>query len=107
MTVEAIDKYVKEMGLDLPYNLNKYYTGFKFGTKVIFNVSWGGTHAWKIKMKLPENKVSKINTENWEFQRYDKTFNEVVIRPKNVHKIDIEGLKPYFTMAYQYASGKN
>jgi hypothetical protein len=107
MTVEAIDTYVKGLGLELPYNLNKYYTGFKFGTKVIFSVSWGGTHAWKIKMKLPENKVSKLNTENWEFQRYDKTFNEVIIRPKNVHKIDIDGLKPYLTMAYQYVSGKN
>ncbi|MFC2065067.1 hypothetical protein ACFLXB_08230 [Chloroflexota bacterium] len=79
--VEAIDSFVKRQKWDLPYNLNKYYTGFKLGNKVVFNVAWGGTHAWVVRAKISEEDANSFKGEHWEFQRYDDSFSQALFRP--------------------------
>lgn len=102
--VESIDALVKKNGWNLPYNLNKYYTGFKFGNKVIFNVAWGGTYAWKLKFKLPKDLVIGFKGENWEFQTYDETFGEAVFRPLKKTP-DVRELEHFFVEAYKRVTG--
>jgi hypothetical protein len=103
--VEAIDAFVKGRGWDLPYNLNKYYTGFKLGNKVVFNVAWGGTYAWKVRFKLPEDVARAFEGEQWEFQNYDSTFKEATFRPLQPESADIKELEPLFVAAYRHISG--
>ena len=47
--VDSLEIFVKQQGWDLPYNLNKYYAGFKAGTKVVFGVLLG----WNSGMECP------------------------------------------------------
>lgn len=65
--VEAIAALVVREGWDIPYNLNKYYTGFKLGNRVVFSVAWGGTYAWNITFKLPEDVARSFEGKQWEF----------------------------------------
>lgn len=103
--VEAVAALVKTQGWDTPYNLNKYYTGFKLGNKVVFGVAWGGTYAWNLKLKLPEDAAQGFEGEHWQFQRYDQTFHEAVFRPLQPGSPDIKELEPLFVQAYKYISG--
>lgn len=103
--VEAIDSFVHKQGWDIPYNLNKYYTGFKIGNKVVFNVAWGGTYAWKLKFKLLKEIASNFKGDLWEFQTYDDTFSEAVFRPIRPSDIDIHELEELFIEAYKKVSG--
>ena len=103
--VEAIADLVKRRGWNTPYNLNKYYTGFKLGNKVVFNVAWGGTYAWKVRFKLPEATAAAFQGEQWEFQSYDATFNEATFRPLRPDSVSIGELEPLFVAAYKHISG--
>ena len=103
--VEDIDAFVKKRGWDLPFNLNKYYTGFKLGNKVVFNVAWGGTYAWKVRFKLPEDLAKSFEGQHWEFQTHDETFNEATFRPLQPDSADIEELEPLFVAAYRNIAG--
>lgn len=104
--VQNIEQFVKKKGWDLPYNLNKHYTGFKlFGTKVVFGVDWGGTHAWRVKAKVTESEARNFSGKDWEFQRYDAPFNEAVFRSKQKNT-DISELEPILLLAYQRVSGQ-
>lgn len=103
--VEAIAVFVAKQGWDLPYNLNKYYTGFKLGNKVVFNVGWGGTYAWKLRFKLPEDAATDFRGEQWEFQSYDATFKEATFRPLQPDAASIAELEPLFVAAYKHISG--
>ncbi|MEJ5343068.1 MAG: hypothetical protein WHT09_16055 [Thermogutta sp.] len=104
--VEAIAAMVAEQGWELPYNLNKYYTGFKLGNRVVFAVGWSGTYAWNLRFKLPEDIARNFTGQQWEFQRYDSSFHEAVFRPLRPDSLDISELKPLFIEAYQYVSGR-
>jgi len=104
-TVEALAQFVHKKGWELPYNLNKYYTGFKLGNKVVFSVNWHGTHAWKVHMKLSEEQAKNFKTPTWEFQRYDSQFNEALFRPKLLGKIMVDDLESMLVAAYRQVSG--
>ncbi len=102
--VESIDVLVKKKGWNLPYKLNKYYVGFKFGSRVIFNVTWGGTYAWKLKFKLPKNLSVSFKGQDWEFQTYDDTFGEAIFRPLKKSP-DIQELEHFFVESYKHVTG--
>ncbi len=104
--VEAVAELVARRGWELPYNLNKYYTGFKLGNRLVFSVAWGGTYAWNLRFKLPEEVAKSFEGRSWEFQRYDSGFHEAVFRPLTPDSPDIEELEPLFVEAYQYVSGR-
>jgi hypothetical protein len=104
--VEAVAALVAQQGWELPYNLNKYYIGFKLGNRVVFSVSWGGTYAWNLRFKLAEDIARSFEGQLWEFQRYDSSFHEAVFRPLKSDSPDIAELKSLFIEAYQYVSGR-
>lgn len=103
--VDAVAALVARQGWDLPHNLNKYYTGFKLGNKIVFNVAWGGTYAWKLKFKLPEAVARDFKGQHWEFQRYDHSFHEAIFQPLQPDSLDIAELETLFVQAYKYVSG--
>jgi len=101
-----VDAFVRRKGWSLPYNLNKYYTGFKLGgTKVVFAVVWAGTHAWNVIAKVSEDEAKAFEAKNWEFQRYDATFRQAIFKPKTRNFADITELEPILTLAYSRISG--
>jgi hypothetical protein len=104
-TVELIAAYAKKQGWELPSNINKYYTGFKLGSKVVFSVGWGGTRAWKIYMKLPKDLASGFKGKNWEFQAYNDVFGEAVFRPLNPQHPSVTELEGFFLEAFKRVSG--
>ena len=103
--VDNIAAYVKKQGWDLPYNLNKYYTGFKLGNKVVFAIGWSGMHAWHISAKVSEEEARNFIGKNWEFQRYDNPFNQALFRPKSGKITDTSELENVLTLAYHRVSG--
>jgi hypothetical protein len=103
--VEALAALAKEQGWGLEYNLNKYYTGFKLGNKVVFGVNWGGTYAWNISAKLPEGTADSLRGKHWEFQRYDRIFGNAVLRSLQPDHVDIKELEPLLLQAYKRVSG--
>lgn len=103
--VESIENLVKKQGWDVVYNINKYYTGFKFGNKVIFSVGWGGTYAWKLKFKIPKESAMSFKGKNWEFQIYDDSFGEAIFRPLTPKTADIKELEHFYIEAYKKVSG--
>jgi long-subunit fatty acid transport protein len=103
--VEAVAAFVDQQGWGVPYNLNKYYTGFKMGNKVVFSVNWGGTYAWKVNLKLPREVAERFQGQDWEFQNYDQTFHNAIIRPLHPEAPDIKELEPLFIEAYRHISG--
>lgn len=105
-TVEAVAALTTQQGWELPYNLNKYYTGFKLGNRVVFSVAWGGTYTWNLRLKLSEDVARGFKGQLWEFQRYDSSFHEAVFRPVKLDSTDITELEPLFISAYQYVSGR-
>ena len=103
--VDNIATFVKKQGWDLPFNLNKYYTGFKLGNKVVFTVAWAGTHAWNITAKISEDDARKFKGTNWEFQRYDTPFKQAVIKPGKANLTDTMEIESMLTLAYHRVSG--
>ncbi len=104
--VEAIDNFVKERGWNLPYNLNKYYTGFKLGNKVVFDVAWSGTYAWRIDMKIPKDVAESFSGQDWEYQRYDEAFGNALFKPKNGKFKSLKEIEELLNIAYNRVSGK-
>ena len=105
--VLALEDWSIKQGWSLPYNLNKYYTGFKYGYRVIFNVAWGGTYAWKVKMKLPDGIANGFKSQHWEFQNYDTTFHEALFRPVDPSLQNVDELAEFLQQAYKLVSGVN
>jgi hypothetical protein len=93
---------VTKQGWDLPYNLEKYCTGFKLGNRVVFKVAWGGTNAWNMRFKLPEEVAKSFKGQSWECQRYDSTFHESTFRSLKPDSPDSGELRPLFIAAYQH-----
>ena len=105
--VEMIAAIVQKHGWNISYNLNKYYTGFKFGNRVVFSVAWGGTYAWKVKVKLPKKALADFHSSQWELLSYDETFHEAILKPLNPDEPNLGELEALFVMAYRrIASGK-
>lgn len=104
--VETIAAQVAKNGWKLPYNLNKYYTGFKIGNRVVFSVSWGGTYTWHLKIKISEKTAKAFKGYKWEFQRYDGSFKEGIFRPTKQEATDVDELLPMFELAYEDVLGK-
>jgi len=102
-----ITKLVEKRSWPISHNLNKYYVGFKLGNRVCFGVSWGGTHAWKLLLKLPEDYVETIKSENWEYQRYDKEFHQAILRPLKPEAPDISDIEHLFDAAYEFVGGRH
>lgn len=103
--VDALETFVRDQGWDMQYNLNKYYTGFKLGNKLVALVSWGGTYAWNIQLKLPEGIGADLDAQRWEFQRYDDGFHLAIFRPLQPESPQIGELSPLLVQAYKYVSG--
>jgi hypothetical protein len=104
--VDDIEKLVKRRNWSLPYNLNKYYTGFKLGgTKLVFAVVWAGTHSWNVVAKVTENEAKTFQGKNWDFQRYDTTFRQAIFRPRARNDPEIGELESILTLAYSRISG--
>lgn len=104
-TVEAIDSLVHKKGWNLPHNLNKYYTGFKLGNKVVFTVHWSGVNAWHLRFKSAKDTYDNFRGKNWEIQTYNEHFKETIIRPLNPQEPNIAELEPLYVEAYRRISG--
>ncbi|HXF68313.1 MAG TPA: hypothetical protein VNK89_00770 [Thermoflexus sp.] len=104
--MEAVAKLAVEQGWEFPYNLNKYYVGFKLGNKPVFSVGWGGTYAWNLRLKLPEDTARSFRGQSWALQRYDRDFREAIFQPLNPDAPDFSELKSLLIEAYQYVSGQ-
>lgn len=102
--VESIDALVKKKGWNLPYNLNKYYAGFKFGNRVVFSVAWGGTYAWKLRFKLAKDVAVGYKGQDWEFQTYDEGFGEAIFRPLKKSP-NVQELERFFIESYKHVTG--
>jgi len=102
--VDHIDEFAHKQEWSLPYNLNKGYTGFKFGNRVIFGVHWAGTHAWNVRLKLPKEVAEGFTSPHWEFQRFDADFREVLIRPKDRKNAPMSEIETLLEAAYKHAS---
>jgi hypothetical protein len=103
--VQAVERLSAKQGWEIPFRFNKYYTGFYLGNKLVFNVAWGGTRAWNVRFKLPEDVARAFHGQQWEFQRYDSSFHEAVYRPLQPGSPDLTELEPLFVKAYEYVSG--
>jgi hypothetical protein len=103
--VNQLEHFVKKQGWNLPYNLNKYYTGFKLGNKVVFDVTWDSTKAWSIQMKIPPEISGSFAGKNWKYLRYDSMFKNSNFRLMPNGKIDISELSELLKAAYQNVSG--
>lgn len=105
--VNALANFVKEQKWNLTHNLNKYYTGFKLGNKLVFFVQWDSSQKWSLKMKIPEEDAKKHKTQKWAFQRYDSTFNDASFRTVSGNYEEIDELKDLLILAYKNISGTN
>lgn len=105
--VEALDSFVKAQSWNLTYNLNKYYTGFKLGNKVVFDVAWSGTYAWRIDMKIPKDVAENFSGQVWEYQRYDDAFGNALFKPKSIKFISLKELESLLLIAYNRVSCKD
>ena len=103
--VREIESVVKKNGWSLHTKFNKYYVGFKYGNSNPFTVSWGGTKAWRINLKLPEAIARDFKSDNWRFQRYDTGWKEAIFRRTNPAANATE-LEPLLTRAYENIRGK-
>ncbi|HPX95832.1 MAG TPA: hypothetical protein PLA02_09670 [Brevefilum fermentans] len=106
-TVEALDAFAKEKGWNLPYNLNKYYTGFKFTNKVVFDVCWSGIITWDLRIKIPEEIAANFIGEKWNYQRYDSQFKQAYFRTKSGKFEELREMDDFLVLAYKRISGFN
>lgn len=104
--VGLLDGYAKDKGWKLPYNLNKYYTGFKYGNKVVFDVGWSGISNWQLRIKIPKKMAEGFSGQKWEFQRYDAPFNNALFRTKSGKAESLEEMGEFLLKAYDRIAGK-
>ena len=105
LVVAQLEQFVKKQGWSLPYNLNKYYTGFKLGNKVVFDVSWESTKTWSLRMKTPQEIAETFHGKVWKFQKYDALFKNANFRIISGNEIDIDELGEMLGAAYRNVSG--
>ena len=103
--VDALANFVKEQKWNLTHNLNKDYTGFKLGNRLVFLVQWDSTQKWSLKLKIPEEVAKNYKGQKWEYQRYDKSFNDAIFRTLSGNYENIDELKDLLILAYKHVSG--
>jgi hypothetical protein len=103
--VLQLEEVVKKQDWMLPYNLNKYYTGFKLGSKVVFSVAWISTKNWEIRLKIPLEISETFQGKLWKFQKYDETFKESIFRLIPGAEINVTELTKMLKAAYRNVSG--
>jgi hypothetical protein len=103
--VNQLDEFVKNQGWSLLYNLNKNYTGFKLGSKVVFDVSWESAKLWSIHMKIPPEIAGKFQGKTWKYQKYEAIFKNSHFRIIPGNAIDITELHEMLKAAYRNVSG--
>ncbi len=103
--VDLLDELVKKHNWYLPYNINKYYVGFKFANKVPFNVAWSGINGWTVRIKMSKENALSFKGQHWDFITFSDIFKEAYFRAKNPNAINIQELEPFFVEAYQRMSG--
>ena len=103
--VDALAAFVQEQKWNLTYNLNKYYTGFKLGYKIVYSVQWDSTQKWSLKLKIPEEAAKNYKGQKWAYQRYDKSFNDAIFRTLSGNYENIDELKDLLILAYKHVSG--
>lgn len=104
--VDALVHFVKEKGWELPYNLNKYYTGFKFASRLlVFFVQWSGVSTWFLGIKVSKEVAEAFVGDIWDYHRYDNQFKFGIFRTKSGKCESIEEVKPLLEMAYKRISG--
>lgn len=104
--VEALAAFAKKQGWDTPYNLNKRYTGFKIGNKVVFNIHWSGTAAWHLHLKLSPGVADDFKGTYWEFQSYNHNFRQAILRPLHPNTPTLDEIEPLLIRAYKAVSGE-
>jgi hypothetical protein len=105
--VDVLADFVKAQKWNLTHNLNKYYTGFKLGNKVVFSVQWDSSQKWSMKLKIPEEVAKNHKTQKWAFQRYDQPFNDAAFRTISGNYEEIDELRELLVLAYKNISGTN
>jgi len=103
--VTQLEGFVKKQGWDLPFNLNKFYTGFKLGNKVVFDVSWESTKTWSIHMKIPPEISETFRGQVWKYHKYDATFKNSMFRLLPGKDVDVSELGEMLKAAYRNVSG--
>lgn len=103
--VDQLAAFVKKQGWNLEYNLNKNYTGFKFGNKVVFDVGWESIKTWSVRMKLPLEIAKTFEGKKWNFHNYDAPFKNACYRINVGNEIDIMELQEMLILAYKNISG--
>ncbi len=98
--VGQAEAVIKKHGWQLQTKFNKSYAVFKYGGTNPFSVSWSGTRAWNVKVKVSEQEAESFKTENWEFQRYDSGWKQGVFRRKNP-KAHLSELESLLALAYE------
>jgi hypothetical protein len=103
--VDEIQKLVLKKNWQLLYNLNKYYTGFKYGNKVVFSVGWASTFKLQLNIKVPEESAVNFKGKYWEFQKYNKNFKQMVFKPIDPNKVLVNELEDFFVEAHKRITG--
>lgn len=103
--VDQLVSFVKKQGWNLPYNLNKNYTGFKLGNKVVFDVGWESIKTWSIRMKLPLETAKTFQGKKWSLHNYDAPFKNACYRINAGNVIEISELEEMLKLAYKNISG--
>jgi hypothetical protein len=103
--VSEIEGVIKKHGWPLETKINKYYVGFKYGNVNPFNVSWGGTKAWNVHLKVTETAARGFKSSHWQFQRYDTGWKQAIFRRTNA-KASAAELEPLLIEAYEHIRGK-
>ncbi len=105
--VESLARFVKRKGWSLPYNLNKYYTGFKLGNKVVFDVGWWGAQSWKVRAKLAEGTGADLSGVLWQYRGYQRAFHQAIFDPKQAMASakDVGELEALLEQAYKRVAG--
>jgi hypothetical protein len=75
------------------------------GKRVVSTMAWGGTHAWNVRMKISEKQAKTFQGSNWEFQRFESSFNEATFKPKTNNVSDLCELGKILSAAYNRISG--
>ena len=102
---EEILNIVEERGWKIRMEPKKHYLGFKYGNVLPWRLRWGGVRAWKLHLKIPQEKAKAFEGPNWELQRYADGWNEAVFRTtsRDARAVEVEDL---LERAYEGVRGK-
>lgn len=103
--VASLERLSAQRGWKLESKLNKYYAGFKYGTRVCFAVHWDSTHQWSITVKVPREIAAGAQVAGWEYRGYDDSFHEGYFRSASPQEPSLDALTPLLQKAFSSISG--